>query len=219
MGKGDNFERDQCRFLSLWWTQGKRDDVFWRNRTRVTSKTPHAERQLGDLISTHPMSIPMIRMFNVEFKTGYSKTKKGTRVKNIPWDVLDLIDSTKPKGHKIFDEFWEQTITDAKISGRIPLLIFKRDFHVPVVATLHSDVRKLEDYNGFSELRQILIAKEDCDGDFIRLFRRDDFFNWLNPETIKVLSAQKRPKLLRRKDATRTRNNPRRKVTFREKRQ
>src|SRR5262245_2386383 len=28
--KGSKFERDLCRQLSLWWSDGKRDDVFWR---------------------------------------------------------------------------------------------------------------------------------------------------------------------------------------------
>ena len=30
MAKGPSFEREVCEKLSLWWTDGKRDDVFMR---------------------------------------------------------------------------------------------------------------------------------------------------------------------------------------------
>ena len=29
--KGSEFEREMCKCLSLWWTDSKRDDVFWRS--------------------------------------------------------------------------------------------------------------------------------------------------------------------------------------------
>ena len=191
MGKGDDFERENCRYLSLWWTEGERDDIFWRNRVKVTSKTPKAEKQLGDITATHTLGLPLIEIFNIEVKTGYSKTKSGKRTRNVPWDILDIIDSTSPKGAKVFVEFWKQTIEDAQLSGRIPMLIFKRDFHVPVVAMYYLDLSKLEHYSGYSTINQVILADKDCQGNFIHLFRRDDFFTWLNPDAVKLLHKDK----------------------------
>lgn len=190
MSKGDSFERETCRAISLWWTDGKRDDVFWRNRTRVTSKTPNAERQLGDLSTVHTIGVPFVEAFNVEFKIGYSKTKGGKRHKIIPWDLLDLIDG---KG-KTFVNFWKQTTEDALVSNRMPLLIFKRDYHTPVVAMWKNDLSVLIDYMG--SLPSWTYLQVCLGGDFhgsglVSLYNFDEFFDWLRPDTVKLLSAKK----------------------------
>lgn len=183
MGKGDQFERDCCRYLSKWWTNGKNDDVIWRNRTRRTTKTPKNILQLGDIVATNTIALPFVETFNVEIKTGYSKTKKGERVKNIPWDILDLIDSTKPRGAKVFNQFWEQTLRDARLSERLPLLIFKRDFHVPVACMRTMHVIELEDWMGkIKHKYDYLIFAPKSTTDSIDFFRMDDFFLWLSPE-------------------------------------
>lgn len=186
MGKGDQFERDTCRYLSLWWTDGENDDVIWRNRTRRTSKTKDKILQLGDIIATDPIAMPLIRTFNVEIKTGYSKTKTGTKVKNIPWDILDLIDSTKPRGTKVFHTFWEQTLRDSLLSERLPLLIFKRDFHVPVVCMATDNVTMLEDWTGRLRGRfDHLTYTPKRTTESIDFFRMDNFFLWLNPDAVR----------------------------------
>jgi len=186
MGKGDDFERECCRYLSLWWSEGEDDDLIWRNRIRRTSKTPKREQQLGDLISTHPTTIPLLETFNIEIKTGYSKTRKGTKVKNIPWDILDIIDSTKVKGAKVFLDFWDQTLADAEKSNRIPVLIFKRDYHVPCVAMLRKDVRGITDFSGPSLLTCTKVTLSNN----IDIFRRDTFFERLSPTAVRALHKE-----------------------------
>jgi hypothetical protein len=208
MSKGDSFERETSRAISLWWTDGERDDVFWRNRTRVTSKTPNAERQLGDLTTVHTVGVPFIEVFNVEFKIGYSKTKKGVRHKNIPWDLLDLIDG---KG-RIFLDFWEQTYEDAIRSGRIPMLIFKRDYHVPVVSMFSTDIDKLADLNGHDVELQYPVLKatvSELDFQEVSLHNFDRFFKWLRPEIIKVLSVQRQIRISKHKKLLRRVSNAR----------
>ena len=188
--KGDSFERETCRALSLWWTDGERDDVLWRNRTRVTSKTPNAERQLGDVAATHTIALPFIEVFNVELKTGYSKTKKGTKHKIIPWDLLDLIDG---KG-KVFLEFWHQTQSDAILSKRFPMLIFKRDYHTPVVVMRRTDMFVLDGYQGpvgCKNLSVLNVWYEGMDFGPLDLYPFEKFFSWLRPQTVKILSLQK----------------------------
>lgn len=202
MSKGSSFERDTCRALSLWWTHGQRDDVFWRNRTRVTSKTPNRERQLGDMTATHTSGLPFIEVFNAELKIGYSKTKAGKKHRVIPWDLLDLIDG---KG-RTFIGFWEQTLEDAVVSNRIPMLIFKRDYHTPVVCLFHTDVEKLEDLNNDCMIYPYLSATLGLIyTETIDLYSFDKFFEWLRPETVRVLAVQKdfqsKRKIIQRADA------------------
>jgi len=197
MSKGDSFERDRSRALSLWWSDGERDDLFWRNRTRITSNTPNKERQLGDLTTVHTDGIPFIETFNVEFKIGYSKTRKGVRHKVIPWDLLDLIDG---KG-RVFIDFWDQTTSDAFLSQRIPMLIFKRDHHSPVVAMYAMAVRRLEELNG-RNTKYPFLTVNIVEHTPIELYGFDEFFRWLRPDVVKlyanILKAPKQSRILRR---------------------
>lgn len=208
--KGQEFEREQSRFLSLWWTDGQKDDIFWRNRVKVTSKTPNAERQLGDLTAFHTIGLPFVEMFNIELKSGYSKTRfkqakkandernkkrfeKGKEpialsVKNVPWDLLDIIDGKSIDDNLEILNFWRQCESDAKLSNRIPLLIFKRDFHLPVVCIQKTTFHDIFDYQGQSIIRFINLFLGD---DFLTFYRHSDFFEWLNPETIKIIHSNK----------------------------
>jgi hypothetical protein len=147
VGKGADFERQVCRMLSLWWTDDEDADVFWRNRTRATKQSPDAKHQLGDIMAMKAVGAPLIERINIETKNGYSKTRKGTRMRNIPWDLLDLIDG-KLDGKKQILEFWTQCQRDAELSKRIPMLIFKRDFHEPVVVLESTVVLGLEEIRG-----------------------------------------------------------------------
>ena len=193
--KGANFEREASRKLSLWLTDGKRDDVFWRNRTRITSNTPNAEMQLGDMTAVHIVGVPFIELFNVEFKTGYSKTRTGKRTKNIPWDILDILDG---KG-KVFHEFWNQVDRDSEISNRIPLLIFKRDYHSELVSVTHKDFQTIQSHCGDYKKELIEVQFDDRK---VVIFRFEDFFDYFPPDvTILMLNERGiscRPKVKRK---------------------
>jgi len=187
-GKGSGFERQICRELSLWWTQDRgqqRDDIFWRNRLRRTTKTPSAEAQLGDIKADDPIGSPLTEVFNIELKTGYSTNKS----KNIPWDLLDGIDYTERKQRKEKYQpklivFWEQCLRDAQISGRIPWLIFKRDYHVPVSVIKRETFNNLAQWQGDLQLPYIVYKTDDYE---LCLSRLEKFLEWLNPQIIKQI--------------------------------
>jgi hypothetical protein len=183
--KGSDFERQQCRQLSLWWTEGKRDDVFWRNRTRSTSKSPDASHQLGDIVAVDPIGAPFTALFNVELKRGYSKTKAGKKVKNIPWDLLDLIDGRGNPWGSVLIKFWEQVETDAILSGRYPLLIFRRDYHQPAVCLAKRCYLSWEKYCGFGFSLKIEVEGLHLNDPLV-LFSYDEFFTWLTPDAVKA---------------------------------
>jgi len=79
MAKGGGFEREMCKKLSLWWTSGKSDDIFWRTSGSGARATTRAKSnkatfgQSGDVGATHPDGLPLINLFVIELKRGYPK--------------------------------------------------------------------------------------------------------------------------------------------------
>lgn len=119
--KGGKFERDLCRLLSLWWTEGKHDDVFWRtagsgSRAKTRSKTGRRTfGQEGDIQAVHPVGRPLLDLLTIEAKRGYSQHP-----------AFECIDQ---KGISFFeDKFLRQTMKDASNAGtRFWMLIHQRD--------------------------------------------------------------------------------------------
>lgn len=208
MGKGGDFEREQCKYLSLWITGGERDDVLWRNRLRKTIMSPDGRHQLGDIMATNAIGDPFISLFSVECKVGYSKTKSGKRAKVIPWDLLDIIDYSKMSQNPVLLQFWEQTKFDAELSRRVPMLIFRRDYHVPVVCMDKRDFRKIERVIGAymgdrieytrvvrevqSPSAESMIVEEELVTTVLVLIREDVFFTWFRPESIGLVEGELR---------------------------
>lgn len=104
MAKGSQFERDVCRDLSLWWTEGERDDVFWRSSNsggRATVRGRKGKRthgQAGDIAATDPIGGPLLRLLTIEAKRGYSSQT-----------LADLVD--RPR--KAAQQTWESWIQQA----------------------------------------------------------------------------------------------------------
>lgn len=77
MAKGGQFERDFSRQLSLWWTKGERDDIFWRTAgsgARATVRTKKGKStagQYGDITATDPDGKLLIDNILFELKNGY----------------------------------------------------------------------------------------------------------------------------------------------------
>jgi hypothetical protein len=196
--KGQKFERETARAISLWWSGGERDDVFWRNRVRITSKAFNAQQQCGDLQACHTSGLVFTEIFSIELKSGYSKKKtdstkkkiaagkavKAQKVRNVPWDLLEVIDSAVIDDNLVILSFWKQCLSDAQLSGRIPILIFKRDFHSPVVVVDPVDFLFFQDWCGPFPPRRLRLIGIDLD---LCFYRYDDFFEWLTPEAVMAL--------------------------------
>jgi hypothetical protein len=56
----------------------------------------------------------------------------GIKECNIPWDVLDLIDSQQKETQ--LEKFWKQCTRDAELTNRNPFLIFRRNGKSPCIA-------------------------------------------------------------------------------------
>lgn len=88
--KGADFERIICRELSLWWSEGKRDDIFWRTPQsggRATSRGKQGKSTFGhhgDILATDPIGLPLLDFMTFELKCGYARDS-----------LMELIDGTE----------------------------------------------------------------------------------------------------------------------------
>jgi len=120
MAKGSNFEREICKKISLWWTDGDNDGVFWRTsgsgaRASVRSKKGLNTMGHGDVQATDPIGQPLIDLCSIELKRGYNKAI-----------INDFIDSKKKSELRVFIE---QAITDCRLREDESewILLVKRD--------------------------------------------------------------------------------------------
>lgn len=72
-GKGSSFERKVCTTLSLWVTEGKQNDCFWRSsisggRATVAHNKGKTNRQAGDICSVSPEGHILTEKFFIECK-------------------------------------------------------------------------------------------------------------------------------------------------------
>lgn len=109
--KGSRFERRICNQLSLWWSEGKDDSLFWRTSNSGGRATTRAKKSKdtanahGDIAATDPSSQPLIDFITLELKRGYNK-----------FTIQDLLD--KPAGAKEqkHEEWFRKAIQSSKLS-------------------------------------------------------------------------------------------------------
>lgn len=130
MAKGGQFERDFSRQLSLWWTNGERDDIFWRTagsgaRATVRSKKGKTTAgQYGDITATDPDGKLLIDNILFELKNGYPDA-----------EIEKLINYGKAtKGTDLYSKWIDKCDKSCKDSG-IPgwAIIHKRAGREPLV--------------------------------------------------------------------------------------
>lgn len=139
-GKGSIFERAVAKKLSLWWTQDMdepSDAVFWRTsqsggRATTRRKTGKATvNQAGDICATDPIGMPLMRMFAMELKRGYSKFS--------PFDAIDR--TGKPS---VFEQWVEQAEESRKQAKAFQwMIIFQRTRKEVMVAIPEMAISKL----------------------------------------------------------------------------
>lgn len=92
--KGGAFERNLSKQFSLWWSDGKNDNIFWRTQNsggRATQRTKKGKKTInnyGDMKDEDPIGKLLTKLFYFEFKTGYKDATledllyKPTKAKN-----------------------------------------------------------------------------------------------------------------------------------------
>ena len=176
MGKGQEFERQICKKLSLWWTEGERDDIFWRSAgsgARATvrrKKDKDTANSAGDITFTDPIGAPFINVFNVELKKGYNTT-------------TCLYDCVNPKKKSLLLQWLAKVKKEACQSRRKSyLLILKRDRKNTIIFVQWDFFIRQEKYSGIFQEDFFEFRNDNCSFvccDF------DHFLNWITPEDIR----------------------------------
>lgn len=116
--KGGEYERKLAKRLSLWWSAGEKDDLFWRTNAsggRFTIRKRQDKDtygQAGDITSTSPESQLFSDIFCVEAKY----------YKDIDlWSIM-----TEVKGDCLYG-FWKQAVFQAESCCKRPILIVKQN--------------------------------------------------------------------------------------------
>jgi len=188
VAKGGDFEREVAVFLSLWWTEGKRDDVFYRSQasggrfTRRRKSGKDTDLQGGDITATLPSGRPLVKNWSIEIKTGYGKkTDKGT----FRWDVLDFLDSRQKE--PILKKMWYQCYRDARLTNRTPILIFRRNNREICIMFRTSYFNMLRDsFGNYTKNRISLRIQKNLSYEILPL---KCFFNWI-PNIRSVLCSK-----------------------------
>ena len=148
-GKGSDFERETCKTLSLWWTDGLRDDVFWRcsgsgARATVRSRVGvNTAGQYGDVAATDPIGALLIKAFTIELKRGYSE-----------YTFQDLVDRASKSGEQEWERFFAQAVENSERAGSYSwLLITRRDRRQALVWMPYYCVAELRKEGVFSNRR------------------------------------------------------------------
>jgi len=183
MAKGSNFEREVCKLLSLWWTYGENDAVFWRSsqsggRATTREKVGKSTKgQYGDIAVTDPIGQPLLDVVSIELKRGYNQAS--------PLTILDK----PPKGaEQTFEKFLEQASRDAERAGAPHWwLIHKRDRRETVI---YFDYRFPHSMGIARKLRECAkrIGAFHLDGRSFMGVPFAEFLSIAEPETVKRIA-------------------------------
>lgn len=189
MGKGGSFEREMCKKFSLWWTEGQRDDIFWRTAGSGARATVRAKKgqgtknSYGDMMAIDPIGEPLLKVVTVEFKRGYSAHI----------DITGLIDTDnknqnlckKPKLIRFISQAYDDSVLGSTKCGS--LLICKRDRKKEIVIFESRLLFTLREYHGeITKYPYCEFSIPGFIGDWVRIcMRLDHFFDWVHPNTFK----------------------------------
>lgn len=190
MAKGGNYERDVCKLLSLWWSNGHTDEVFWRTSNsggRATSR-----KKAGKSTNTHVSDVgftdvrgkPFLDMFAVEIKRGYNKKGWGA-------SIADFIDI--PIHHRStlqYQEWLDQVFEAKKNSGALSwMIIHRRDEREAVVlisVQMFNELKLARDTTLNCALFHYVHRQNDKTI-FIAALLLEDFLRLVTPRQIKDL--------------------------------
>ncbi len=171
--KGSAFERSVCQRLSLWASDGAREDVFWRSsisggRATLGSRKARGTKftaQAGDISAIHPLGHPLLKLFFIECK----------HLRRLQLDLALY-------GYKGFlEKLWIKPSKQAAAIRREPLCIVKENRRAELVLTTPKGGRWLQecrvrtgDFPGVATLHQV----------GMRVYRFDELVGGLSYEEL-----------------------------------
>lgn len=141
--KGSSFERKICKDLSLWVSDGKRDDLFWRSAISGGRATVRAKKgqttanQAGDITATDPMGYILTDSFVCECK----------HYKDLEWSSFIY-------GKGFIWKTWEKLLAEAVENNKMPFLIVKQNNQPEIVFFSWNTIFKIRDSHNISPFLQ-----------------------------------------------------------------
>lgn len=135
--KGASFERRICKMLSLWVSNRKKQDLFWRSAmsggraTLGLAKGQYHSRQAGDICAVAPEGHYLTNHFYVELK----------HLKRLCLDQFFLL------GKGPLARFWEIAQEQASDHGKNPMMIVKQNHLPELVITEEFELREITVYD------------------------------------------------------------------------
>ncbi len=186
--KGSGFERAFCSQLSLWWSGGTSDDLFWRTAgsggrsTNRKKRGKTADKGCGDICSTDPSSEPFMKVFCLELKRGYNK-----------YTVQDLLDAGPSAATQVWQNWLDQAEASRQSAGATYwMVVAKRDKREPLVA-FPEPFHYTLGYVGHSwrgRGKKIVLGRDVQDGGSVLLTTLADFFEHVTPKAISAILEQ-----------------------------
>ena len=115
--KGHKFEIEISRYLSLWFSKGKKDDLYWRSAgsgniaTIGLSRGKRLDKLTGDISSIGGEGEELTRNFMVECKF-YKDLEYDSLIFNVNRGICG---------------FWNKLVKDAKKFSKLPMLIARQN--------------------------------------------------------------------------------------------
>ncbi|PNX50506.1 MAG: hypothetical protein BV456_06495 [Thermoplasmata archaeon M8B2D] len=196
MAKGQDFEREICTELSIWFSRGIRDDIFWRTAGSGARATQRAKKgkttsnSYADVTSTHPYGNALLEKFVISIKRGYTAKKNKKSLSCL--SILDMIDKPdKFKTKPLLVNWWEEInrdIENSKSPYKEGLIICRRDRRLNLIIMSRKtflEIRKQKPciyppYNSGCNLFAFGID--------VQIMLLNHFFYWCDPE---LLGAKK----------------------------
>jgi hypothetical protein len=186
MAKGGEYERDICKYLSMWVTRQMRDDIFWRTAGSGARATARMKKNMttadsaGDMMAIAKYGKPYTDQAIWEFKRGYG----GERSKRKPSEQIDplaVLDNPKRMKRKpILNEWWTKITKEKNRHQRkFAFIIFKRDFKDHCIVMSQRTFDYIETKNR-KFLRQMLRIRTF--GYHLVIMRLDHFCRWCDPQ-------------------------------------
>ena len=170
--KGSSWERDVSKYLTFWLTKQNEEYAFWRSPGSgsigtVTGTNPNLH---GDIIPVKPEAEAICSKFSIECKNGY---RDASFDKHLKFNKNSEIEN-----------FWDQCVEDATMSGKYPMLIFKKKgFSSPWVGIDLEVYNKLKSNLGYMRFVHLSWEK-GIDLREVYFFEMSDFFEVITPSIL-----------------------------------
>lgn len=177
--KGSRFEREICKLLSCWWSKEicnkQRDDIFWRTSISGGRATIRAKKgketfgSQGDVTAIDPIGCPLLKVFTIELKRGYSNLSITDLITKQKSKLLDFIQQAKKQKELTKTPFW--------------LLILKQDHQLPLAFIPFSFFEKLHQKEDTVQLRVpcLLVL---FDNNMVVVTKLETLLAFINPKDI-----------------------------------